>query len=46
MNHKRGKPKSRRSGCLHCKGWKHQREAKAERFKASERRKLQEPVKP
>lgn len=28
MNHKRGRPKSRRSGCLMCKYYKHQRHGK------------------
>lgn len=27
-HHKRRRPKSRRAGCLFCKGHKHQREAK------------------
>ena len=31
MNHKRGKPKSRRAGCMLCKPHKHQRHSKIKR---------------
>lgn len=41
MNHKRKRPKHLRAGCLHCKAWKDEREAKADRIKPSLRRKLQ-----
>lgn len=40
-NHKRRRPKSRRSGCLMCKPWKHQRCSKAKRAKVSVLRRLQ-----
>jgi hypothetical protein len=33
---KRGRTKSRRSGCLMCKPWKHQRCAKHKRMKFSD----------
>lgn len=42
MNHKRKRPKHLRNGCLHCKTWKDEREAKGDRIKASLRRKLQD----
>jgi hypothetical protein len=41
MNHKRGKPKSARAGCLMCKPHKHQRTAKAKRLLARDLRKPQ-----
>ncbi len=40
-HHKRGKPKSRRAGCLYCKGHKHQGEAKVDRMTPNARRRLQ-----
>jgi len=42
MNHKRGRPKSTRAGCLLCKPHKRQGSPKADRDKPSLKRKLQE----
>lgn len=43
MHHKRGKPKSRRAGCLMCKYYKHQRlHGGKQRFPIRDRRKTQE----
>ena len=41
MNHKRKRPKHLRNGCIFCKPWKDEREAKSNRLKASLKRKLQ-----
>lgn len=41
-HHKRKRPKHQRAGCLMCKPQKDEREAKADRLKASDRRKLQD----
>ena len=40
-HHKWHRPKSQRAGCLFCKPWKAECTAKIERFKPSEKRKLQ-----
>lgn len=41
MNHKRKRPKSKRAGCLFCKGYKAEQAPKGARFKANQRRKMQ-----
>ena len=41
-HHKRRKPKSRRSGCLYCKPWKHQREGGRETLPIPVRRAMQD----
>ena len=40
MNHKRGKPKRRRAGCLMCKPWKAKLTSKKERQPFSQTRHL------
>ena len=40
-HHKRKRPKNSRAGCLMCKPWKVNGVGKDERFKASEKRKMQ-----
>lgn len=44
MNHKRGRPKSTRAGCLLCKPHKRQGSSKKDRDKPSLKRKLQEKL--
>lgn len=46
MNHKRGRPKSQRGGCLMCKPWKHQGEKGAFNAQTTQERRAIESEQP